>query len=314
MGNKKYPGHIALLCANIFFGLNMSISKDLLNGVISPVGLNALRFMAGALAFWFIALFTWEKVTKKDLFVLLLGSVFGVMGNQILFIQGLSRTSPVDASIIATTLPIMTMILSAMVLKEPISFLKVLGILVGASGAVFLVMSTLNGSDRQSSLVGDLLCTGSALSYSLFLVITKSVTQRYSSVTVMKWMFLFATVFIIPFSIKDLRAVNYATMGNSNELSLAFVLICATIIPYLLIPIGQKKLRPTTQSMYNYVQPIVAGAVVIIAGANTLTVTKCFAAIMVFVGVYIVTRSKSRADMEAEKARRADISSSSIEK
>lgn len=307
--NKKYLGHIALLCANIFFGLNMSISKDLLNGVISPVGLNALRFMAGALAFWLIALFAWEKVTKKDLLILLLGSVFGVMGNQILFVQGLSRTSPVDASVIATTLPIMTMILSALILKEPISFLKVLGILVGASGAVFLVMSTLNGSDRQSSLVGDLLCTASALSYSLFLVITKSVTQRYSSVTVMKWMFLFATALIIPFSVKDIRAVNYASMGSSNALSLAFVLICATIIPYLLIPIGQKKLRPTTQSMYNYVQPIVAGAVVIIAGANTLTVTKCIAAMMVFLGVYIVTRSKSRADIEAEKAKRAEASS-----
>ena len=299
--DKKYLGHIALLCVNIFFGLNMSISKGLLNGIIDPVGLNALRFLAGAVAFWFLALFGWEKVNNKDLFILFLGSVFGLIGNQILFVQGLSRTSPIDASIISTTVPIITMVLSALILKEPISFLKVLGILVGASGAVFLVLSSQNGSDKQSSIPGDLLCAGSALAFSLFLVNTKPVTQRYSAVTIMKWMFLFATVLIVPFSLKDIASVNYATMSDSNALALAFVLICATIIPYLLIPVGQKRLRPTTQSMYNYVQPIVAVAVAIIAGTNFLTATKGIAAIMVFVGVYIVTQSKSRADLESKQ-------------
>jgi drug/metabolite transporter (DMT)-like permease len=308
ISNKKYPGHIALLCVNIFFGLNMAISKDLLNGAIAPVGLNALRFGAGALAFWFIALFKWEKVSKKDLLMLLLGSVFGLICNQILFIQGLSRTSPIDASIISTTVPILTMIFASIMLKEPISWMKVLGVLVGASGAVFLVLSSQNGSDKQSSLLGNLLCAGSALSYSLFLVITKPVTQRYSAVTVMKWMFLFATITIVPFSLNEIAAVNYATMGTNHTLSLAFVLICATIIPYLLIPVGQKRLRPTTQSMYNYVQPIVAVAIAIIAGTNTFTLTKCIAAVMVFLGVYIVTRSKSRADLEAEKARQTILS------
>jgi drug/metabolite transporter (DMT)-like permease len=301
VNEKKYFGHLSLLCVNIFFGLNMAISKDLLNCVITPVGLNSLRFLAGAAGFWLISLFKWENVTKSDMLILLIGAVFGLMGNQIFFIQGLSRTSPVDASIISTTVPIITMVLSAIILKEPISFLKVFGVLVGAGGALFLVLSSQNGSDKQSSLTGDLLCLGSALSYSLFLVITKPVTQRYSSVTIMKWMFLFAAIFIIPFSIKEISSVNYATMGNRNALSLTFVLICATIIPYLLIPIGQKKLRPTTQSMYNYVQPIVAVFIAIIAGTNVFTAAKCIAAAMVFLGVYIVTLSKSRADVEAEK-------------
>jgi drug/metabolite transporter (DMT)-like permease len=298
---KKYPGHIALLCVNVFFGLNMAISKDLLNETITPVGLNALRFGAGAFAFWLISFFKWEHVSRKDLFILLLGSVFGLMGNQIFFIQGLSRTSPVDASIISTTVPIITMVLSAFILKEPISWLKVLGVLVGASGAVFLVLSSQGGSDRQSSLPGDLLCLGSALSFSLFLVITKPITQRYSAVTIMKWMFLFAAVFIIPFSLKEITAVNYASMGVEKALLLAFVLICATIIPYLLIPIGQKRLRPTTQSMYNYVQPIVAVGIAIIAGTNSFTAPKGIAAVMVFLGVYIVTRSKSKADIAVNK-------------
>jgi len=299
----KSIGHSALLVVNILFGINMSVSKDLLNGVVSPVGLSTLRFLAGTVAFWMFALIKREHVSKKDLLILLVGASFGLLGNQVFFLQGLSRTSTIDASIIATTVPILTMILSALILKEPISWLKAIGVLVGASGAVFLVYSAQQGELKSGDMIGDLLCFGSALSFSLFLVITKPVMQRYSSLTVMKWMFLFATLLMLPFSINDISSVNYSGMELRNLLSFGFVIIFATVIPYLLIPVGQKTLRPTTQAMYNYVQPIVAVAIAIIAGTNTFTVTKAFAASLVFIGVYIVTRSKSRADVEAAKAR-----------
>jgi len=305
MNNKKSVGHAALLFVNILWGINLPVSKALLTGAISPVGLNALRFIAGAIAFWLFALIKWEPVSKKDLFLLIIGSLFGLLGNQICFIQGLSRTSTIDASIIATTVPILTMILSALILKEPLTWLKALGVFVGASGAVFLVMSAQNGPAKSGSLSGDLLCFSSALSYSLFLVITKPVTQRYSSITIMKWMFLVATVCMVPFSLKELSAIHLTAMNTQQLLSLSFTLILATIVPYLLIPISQKLLRPTTQSMYNYVQPVVAMAITIMAGTNTLTVTKSIAACMIFLGVYIVTRSKSRADIEATKLKLA---------
>lgn len=282
----------------------MIVSKDLMNGVISPIGLNSLRFIAGFTAFWLFSIFKWEKVAIKDLLILLAGSVFGLLANQVFFIQGLSRTSTFDASVIATTVPLLTMVLSALILKEPISWLKAIGVLVGASGAVFLVYSSQQGIIKSGDLLGDLLCFGSALSYSLFLVITKPVMQRYSSITVMKWMFLIATVVIIPFSFKEISAVNYADLETKNILSFGFVLILATVLPYLLIPFGQKTLRPTTQAMYFYVQPIVIVAIAIIVGTNTFTVPKTIAALLVFLGVYIVTRSKSRADVEAEKSRK----------
>lgn len=275
-----------------------------MNGVISPIGLNALRFIAGFSAFWIFSAFKWEKIATKDLLILLAGSVFGLLANQVFFIQGLSRTSTFDASVIATTVPILTMVLSALILKEPISWLKAIGVLVGASGAVFLVYSSQQGNIKSGDLFGDLLCFGSALSYSLFLVITKPVMQRYSSITVMKWMFLIATVVMVPFSFKEITAVNFSDLESNNILSFGFVLILATILPYLLIPFGQKTLRPTTQAMYFYVQPIVIVTIAIIVGTNTFTVPKTIAALLVFVGVYIVTRSKSRADVEAEKARK----------
>lgn len=302
---KQYQGHIALLCSSVFFGLNFVISKEVLM-VISPVGLNALRFLAGALAFWFISLFIkQEKVSRRDLLILLGGSALGLMLNQILFVQGLSRTSAINASIISTTVPMLTMIFSAMILKEPISWMKILGVFIGGVGAVFLVVSSIHGFDKDSSLLGDLLCLASGAAYSLFLVITKPISQRYSPVTVMKWMFLFAVVLIIPFSMNSITSIDYARLDTQHLLSLGFVLIFATIIPYFLIPVAQKRLRPTTQAMYNYVLPIVATALAVYTGTGTLTITKVIASILVFLGVYIVTRSKSRADLEAKKANQA---------
>ncbi|HET9571569.1 MAG TPA: DMT family transporter [Bacteroidales bacterium] len=303
---KQYQGHIALLCSSVFFGLNFVISKGLLNGAISPVGLNALRFLAGAAVFWLISMFMKsEKVSRRDLMILFGGSVLGLMLNQILFVQGLSKTSAIDASIISTTVPMLTMIFSAMILKEPISWMKTLGVIIGGVGAIFLIITSLHGLDKQSSLLGDLLCLASSAAYSLFLVVTKPISQRYSPVTVMKWMFLFAVLLVIPFSLNSIMMIDFMGLGTPNWLSLGFVLVFATIIPYFLIPVAQKKLRPTIQAMYNYVLPIVATALAVFTGTGTLTVTKVVASVLVFAGVYIVTRSKSRADIEVVRVNQA---------
>jgi drug/metabolite transporter (DMT)-like permease len=304
---KKYPGHLALLAANVFFGLNMVVSKDLMNGVVSPSGLNALRFLAGALAFWIIGFFLKpEKVEKKDLISLLLAAVFGLMLNQTLFVEGLARTSSVNASVISTTLPMVTMFVSALLLKEPISLVKLSGVLVGGTGAVYLIISSGQGSSQGGNLLGDLLSFGSTIAFSLFLVLTKPITQKYSAVTVMKWLFLFAGAVVIPLSFKDIAAVDYTGMALSDGLSLGYTLLFATVLPYLILPIGQKRLRPTTQSMYNYVLPIVTFIAAVVAGTNALTGPKVFATVLVFAGVYIVTRSKSRADVEAAKQNHSD--------
>ena len=305
--NKKIVGHIALLFVNIFFGINLSVSKELLDGTLTPIGMNVLRFLFGAVVFWTLSVMKPEKVSNKDLLMLFVGALLGLLGNQIFFIQGLSRTSTIDASIIATTVPIITMILSAMVLKEPLTWVKALWVFTGASGAVYLVLSANGSADFSGNMTGDLLCFMSALSFSAFLVLTKNVTKRYSSVTVMKWMFLFASVLALPFSGSDLAAVRWETLDSNHWLLLGFMLIFATVVPYLLIPVGQKLLRPTTQSMYNYVQPIVAMTIMILVGQNVLTVPKAIAASIVFLGVYIVTRSKSRADVEAELAKKGQV-------
>lgn len=293
-----------MLIVNVFFGINMAISKNLMGEAISPMGLNALRFIFGVIAFWLLSIFYKERVTNKDLGWLFLGSFLGLLVSQIFFLQGLSRTSPIDASIISTSVPILTMLFSALILREPITWVKALGVLVGASGAIFLIYSAQGEITGTGNILGDLLCFGSCVSFSLYLVITKPISQKYNPITMMKWMFLFAIILFLPFSFSEIRAIDFATFSNKDFASLSFILICATLIPYILIPFGQKVLRPTTLAMYNYVQPLVATFLAVFAGQDKFTLTKGIAAFLVFSGVYIVTRSKSRADMEAaEKAK-----------
>lgn len=293
-----------MLAVNILFGMNYALSKDLMDGTLSAVSLNAWRFIAGGVVFWMLSPLKREKVSPKDLLILLAGAAFGLLINQISFIQGLARTSPLDSSIISTSVPILTMVLSALFLREPASWVKILGVVVGAGGAVFLVYTSQADTTGQSSLVGNLLCLLSCLSYATFLIVTKRISQRYSPLTLMKWMFLFAVVIYLPFSYKDVLTTDFGGFTQSDWFSWVFALVGATILPYLLMPIGQKRLRPTTLAMYNYVQPIVAALLAVYLGQGTYTVSKGIAAALVFLGVYIVTRSKSRAELEAAKAGR----------
>lgn len=298
-------GHTAMLVSSVLFGINFTTTKSIVNINISAVGLNEMRFIAGGIVFWLLSLAKPEKVSLKDKFILLVGAAFGLLINQISFIQGLALTSPLDSSIIVTFLPIITLILAAIFLKEPASWLKILGVLVGASGAVLLIFASQLDQSGTSSLKGNLLCLLSGLSFAIYLILTRSISHRYSPITIMKWMFLYALIIFTPISFKDITSTDFASFTPSVWLSLAYVMIGATVLPYLLMPYAQSRLRPTTLAMYNYVQPIMVGVLAAVTGQDTYTATKVVAAVLVFVGVFIVTKSKSRADIEASKAQAA---------
>ena len=304
MTKDKWHGHIAIFSANILFGLNIPIAKTLMPEWIDPVGLTFLRMSFGALAFWATSLFVLnEKVSKKDLLILFFCAILGTTINQLTFIQGLGMTSPIDAGLIVTMNPMMVMLISALILKEPITSKKAGGVLIGACGAILIIWhsyaaGTSGGSG--SSMTGNLLCFISVICYATYLVISKPIAQRYSPVTLMKWMFLFSTILMAPFSIQDVvKAKLFSADTTFTALSsLFYVVFAATFLAYFLIPIALKRIRPTTISMYNYAQPLVASTLAIIIGQDHLTWDKPVAAVLVFTGVYLVTQSKSRADME----------------
>ncbi|MDR2848435.1 MAG: DMT family transporter [Bacteroidales bacterium] len=301
--NKKWKGHIAILCASVLFGINIPISKSLLD-TIGPFGWSFTRASVACLCFWIVSLLLPRErlVCKRDFWMLVVCALFGMVVNQLFFVVGLASTSSIDASIISTTVPVLVMLIAALVLKEPITHMKVAGVLIGAAGALLLVLSGAHSAVGSKSLHGDLFCLGSSLSYAVYLVISKPLAQRYSPVTVMKWTFLFSSCFLLPTSMIDLGRLNIAAFDTQLSLQVSYSLILGTFVPYLLVPLALKKLRPTTISMYNYVQPLVASLLAVIVLHDSFTWLKCLAAVLVFTGVYVVNKSKSRAQMEAEKA------------
>lgn len=295
-------GHIALLVANVIFGLNTTISRTLMPEILSPYSLTFFRLSGAMLLFWTASLFIKsEYVPPKDILKLFFASLFALVFNQLPYFVGLSITSPIDASIVVSTLPILTMILAAIVIKEPITTMKAVGVFVGASGAIILVYSSHAPKAGESNFWGNMIVMGAVVSFAIYLTVFKKLISRYSPITIMKWMFLFATISSYPFCHKALAQIEYSTFSTSVILRIAYVVVLSTFFTYLLIAVGQKVLRPTTFSMYNYLQPIVASITAVIIGIDTFGAEKALATVLVFAGVYIVTQSKSRAQLDAEK-------------
>lgn len=301
---KRSSGHIALLITNIIFGLNMPVSRSLLPDVLKPFSLHFFRVLGATLLFWTASfLIKRAKIPLKDLVKLFFAGMLGVLINQLSFIIGLSTTSPVTASLIATLLPVITMILSFLILHEPISWMKITGVAVGASGALILILASAEGS-AGSSLQGVLLILLSALSYALYLTLFKKIIATYHPVHIMKWMFLFAFMVSIPFCYTDFMQTPFSQLPAEAWLRIGYVVMLSTFFAYLLIPVGQKTVRPTTLSMYNYLQPVVASGVAIAAGMDSFGYENILSAILVFAGVYIVTQSKSRIQLEMQRRRK----------
>lgn len=303
---KDYRGHLALLVANIIWGINNPVSKTLMPDHLDAYALTFFRMAGAALVFWITSLFLKkEKVARKDILLLFFASLFGVVLNQGLFLFGLSRTASIDAAIVATTVPIITMIVSALYLKEPITGKKAIGVLIGAAGAILLIVtSNAAQGGGMGNTLGNLLCLLACISFSLYLTLFKRLITTYSPVTIMKWLFLYAACISFVFCVPTVVKIDYAAIPASGFLRIGFVVLAATYLAYLLMPIGQKLLRPTTVSMYNYVQPLVASSVAIFIGLDSFSFYKVLAAVLVFLGVYVVTQSKSREQVLEEEQKR----------
>ncbi len=305
MEKSKLNGHLALFVANIFFGLNNPVSRSIIPHEIDPYALTFLRLAGGMILFWTISLFVKrESIPLKDVVLLFFAAILSLSTNQLPFIVGLSMTSPIDASIVVTMLPILSMVFAAIFIREPISFKKAFGVLLGASGALILIFGSNHQGAGQGNFIGNAVVFMAVLSFSLYLTLFKNLISKYSPFTVMKWMFLFGTIQCYPFCHNALVTTNFSAMESSVVWRILYVVVIATFVSYILLAVGQKVLRPTTLSMYNYLQPIVASIVSVFIGLDTFGPEKIISAILVFVGVYFVTQSKSRAQVEAEKLAR----------
>lgn len=298
--NKNVQGHLFALTANILWGLMAPIGKSAL-AEFSALSVTTFRMVGAAACFWLLSLFCKrEQVDHRDMLKIFFASLFALVFNQGVYIFGLSLTSPIDASIVTTTLPIVTMIVAALYLKEPVTNKKVLGIFVGAMSALILIISSQSAGSGGGSLIGDLLCLVAQISFSIYLTVFKGLSQKYSPVTLNKWMFVYASMCYIPFSYHDVAGIEWSGISTAALLQAGYVVVGGSFLAYICIMTAQRLLRPTVVSMYNYMQPIVASTVAIILGLGVFNMEKGIAIALVFLGVYIVTQSKSRKDFEKE--------------
>ena len=275
--DKNLKGHALAFTANVMWGLMSPIGKSAL-AEFSALSVTTFRMVGAAAAFWILSAFCkQEQVGHRDM---------------------VSLTSPIDASIVTTTSPIITMIVAAIYLKEPVTNKKVLGIFIGAMGALILILSSQAVSAGGGSIWGDLLCMIAQLSFSIYLTVFKGLSQRYSAITINKWMFIYASICYIPFSYQDIASIKWDSISTAAIYQVLYVVLCGSFIAYICIMTAQKLMRPTVVSMYNYVQPIVASIAAILMGIGSFGWEKGVAIALVFLGVYFVTQSKSKADLE----------------
>ena len=297
--STNISGHIACFTAYAIFGVNIIVCKDLTSGhLISPIGIFTLRSLGAGLMFWILSLFLpAEKVEKKDYLKILAAAFLGYFVTQLTFLVAIPDVTPMHCSIISSMSPIYTMFIAAVVLKEPLSWKKAGGVVLSLCGILFLIFNNASGTSgvSESKLSGIFLMFLNSLSFSLYLGIFKPVIAKYSVVTFMKWIFLFSALMSLPLSFREVVSLEWTKIPSMQMWELGFLIVFATFVSYFLIPFGQKRIRPTLVSMYSYIQPIIATIISIILCMDILTWQKLMAALMVFAGVFIVSRSRAKA-------------------
>ena len=295
--NEKTTGHLACFIAYAIFGINIIVCKDLTSSrLISPIALFCIRSLGAGALFWIISSFLpKEKVEKKDYAKIMAASLLGFFLTQMTFLIAIPDITPMDCSIVSSLSPIYTMFIAAYALKEPITLRKAGGVAISFLGIIYLIMNSVTSTSGtvETSLTGILLMIANSLCFSLYLGLFKPVITKYSVITFMKWIFLFAAVFSLPLAGRELFTFDYSQLSGLYLWELAFLIVCSTFITYFLIPLGQKRIRPTLVSMYSYIQPIIAILISIYVGMDSLSWQKVLAATMVFGGVVLVNYSRS---------------------
>ena len=305
MDNKRpLLAHLSMFMACAFWGLMAPLGKDAMTHGIDGLHMVTFRVVGGCLLFWLTSLFVKkERVPVRDRLLFAGAGLFGLVTNQCCYTIGLSITSPINASIVTTSMPIFAMILAALILHEPITGKKALGVLMGCSGALILILtSAAHASDRVGDIRGDLLCLGAQFSFALYLSLFQPLIRRYTVFTVNRWMFLWASVMILPFTAGHVFAIDPKPVPAQTWAEAFYVVFFGTYVAYILTMIGQRTLRPTVVSVYNYVQPLVAVTVSLLTGMGVLKWSQGLAVVLVFSGVWLVTKSRSRRDIDEARS------------
>jgi len=292
---KALQGHIALFAAQLIYALNYSIAKGLMPNFIGPMSIVFFRILGATILFWTLSLFTKnETVEKKDLYKLAWLALFGVIINQIFFIYGLSITTPINSSIIMISNPIIVFICTLSILKERITILKTSGLIMAVIGAFLILRYRGNFEVGSDTIAGDLMTLINSASWAIFIVMAKPIMQKYNTVTAMRWLFLFGSIYIVPIGISFAIDTNWSAFTPHAWFALSFVVIATTFFAYLLNLYGLQELSANTVSAYIYLQPFLASLFAIALGEDRLTATKIFSGALIICGLYLVNKKPKK--------------------
>ncbi len=282
--------HLAILGANLIYGVNYSIAKDVMPAYIQPFGFIFYRVLGALMLFAMIASFYKERIAKKDMLLLAVCGFFGVGLNQLSFFYGLNLTNPINAGIIMVSNPIMVLLASAFILKTRITYLKIVGLILGISGALIILLFKKGFSFGSDTIIGDSFILLNSASYAVYLVLVKPLMSKYSPITVITWVFGFGFLFVMPFGFSEISEIDWSSFSGEIWWKFGFVIVATTFLTYLFNIYGLQRLNPSVVSTYIYLQPLIAAFYSISLGKDSFTWIKFIAAILIFSGVYLVSK------------------------
>jgi drug/metabolite transporter (DMT)-like permease len=299
VSKKKILAHLAIIAANVIYGINYVVAKGIMPDYLQPRVIILLRVAGSAIVFWLVAaFFEKQKIDKKDFIRLVACGFFGIALNQMMFFEGLNLTTPINASIIMVGIPILVMVFSHLLLKEKFTRNSLIGIALGFSGAAYLILKAGSVSVESGTFLGNLFIFINASSYGLFLVLVKPLMMKYHPITIMKWLFTLGLVFVIPFSVYMLDDSDFAAIPVKIWFSIGYVILFTTIIAYFLNNFSLKRVSPTVNSAYIYLQPFIATIVAMMVGEDRLGWPEVVAAVLIFTGVYFVNRKSGKGKIQ----------------
>ena len=292
--SKRNLALIGATIVSIIYGVTFTIAKDVMPLYIDAYGFILLRVGGSVIIFWLVWLFMpKEKILLSDFPRIIAAAFFGVAFNMLTFFKGLSLTSPISAAVIMVSTPMIVLTLSALIMKERMQKRMVFGILLGLIGTAVRMMYGKSIGSATNAGLGNFLVLVNAISYGYYLIIVKKLMDKYNAFTFVKWIYLFGFIMVLPFGWGQFQTVNWVLVPMNIYWKIAFVVVISTFLTYLLNLLSMKELKPTTVAVFIYLQPLFATVFAISLGKDELSLVKIGSALLIFIGVYLVTQKKS---------------------
>jgi drug/metabolite transporter (DMT)-like permease len=290
---KRNFAIIGATIVSLIYGVTFSIAKDVMPLYIQPFGFIVLRVLGATLLFWVVSLFTpREKIASSDYLRISAAAFFGVAFNMLTFFKGLSYTSPIISAVLMVTSPILVLIFSTIIVKEKLQPKKVIGIILGLSGATILILYGKKLASMPNAMLGNFLVFINAVSYAFYLIIVKKLMDKYNAFTFVKWIYTIGFLMVLPFGWSEIEQVVWNSIPTDIYYKIGFVVLFSTFFTYLLNLLSMRQLSPTTVAVFMYLQPLFATIFAISVGKDSLDFVKIGSALLVFLGVYLVVIKK----------------------